>query len=167
MRSYPRSIWPALLIVLRALRTKRGHQHRHACANVGRVETAARSADGPATSARCGSQSTMRAPMPINLSTKNSRDSNIFSCIMNQSLALRCRNDGDGHGIGRECRPRLILQLRHVIAEVRLNLTALLGGNDEVIAFDLDTRYPSRANPMQRRTEMLDARRLDANLASA
>ena len=29
--------------------------------------------------ARCGSQSTIRAPMPISLSTKKSRDSNIFS----------------------------------------------------------------------------------------
>ena len=29
--------------------------------------------------ARCGSQSTILAPMPISLSTKNSRDSNIFS----------------------------------------------------------------------------------------
>src|SRR5438874_3921057 len=35
--------------------------------------------DGPEITARCGSHSTMRAPMPISLSTKNSRDSNSFS----------------------------------------------------------------------------------------
>src|SRR5574338_695520 len=37
------------------------------------------SGDGPEITARCGSHSTMRAPMPMSLSTKNSRDSNIFS----------------------------------------------------------------------------------------
>ena len=37
------------------------------------------SGDGPEITARCGSQSTIRAPMPISLSTKKSRDSNIFS----------------------------------------------------------------------------------------
>jgi len=36
---------------------------------------------GPATIARCGSQSTMRPPIAISLSTKNIRDSNIFSNI--------------------------------------------------------------------------------------
>jgi hypothetical protein len=42
---------------------------------------APRSLTGPETMARCGSQSTMRAPMPMSLSTKNMRDSNIFSCM--------------------------------------------------------------------------------------
>ena len=34
---------------------------------------------GPETTARWGSQRVMRAPMPMSLSTKNMRDSNIFS----------------------------------------------------------------------------------------
>jgi hypothetical protein len=42
---------------------------------------APRSFDGPATMARCGSHSTIRAPMAISLSTKNIRLSNIFSNI--------------------------------------------------------------------------------------
>src|SRR5437867_4163715 len=40
---------------------------------------AGRSGDGPAITARWGSHSTMRAPMPMSLSTKNRRDSNSFS----------------------------------------------------------------------------------------
>src|SRR5438128_97594 len=41
--------------------------------------TCPRSGDGPAITARWGSHSTMRAPMPISSSTKNRRDSNSFS----------------------------------------------------------------------------------------
>ena len=47
----------------------------------GEVIGAPRSRLGPATIARCGSHSTMRAPIEISLSTKNIRDSNIFSNI--------------------------------------------------------------------------------------
>ena len=74
--------------------------------------------DGPATTARCGSHSTMRAPIPMSLSTKNSRDSNIFSnsrimpshCVAVTSAMLI--------SVGRERRPRTVLELRDVAAQV-------------------------------------------------
>ena len=60
----------------------------------------------------------MRAPMPISLSTKNSRDSNIFSWISTMpshcvavTIAIDIVSAGNaGHG--------LVLELRHVAAEV-------------------------------------------------
>ena len=65
-----------------------------------------RSFDGPVTTARCGSQRMMRAPMLTSLSVKNRRFSNIFS---NMSIvpvawvatvrATEVRSDGNaGHG---------------------------------------------------------------------
>src|SRR5881296_326322 len=61
---------------------------------------------GPAITARCGSHSTMRAPMPISLSTKKSRDSNSFSKISRipshcdaTTIAIDMRSAGKaGHG---------------------------------------------------------------------
>src|SRR5213592_4092191 len=61
---------------------------------------------GPAITARCGSHSTMRAPMPISLSTKKSRDSNSFSKISRipshcdaTTIAMDMRSAGNaGHG---------------------------------------------------------------------
>src|SRR5688500_17027885 len=81
IRSYPRSIWPTLLMVLvpRAQRAARSIAIPARMSGDSTVEP--RNADGPATSARCGSQSTILAPMPMSLSTKNMRDSNIFSCM--------------------------------------------------------------------------------------
>ena len=54
----------------------------------GDSSVAARSREGPATNARCGSHSTMRAPMPTSLSTKNRRDSNIFSWM--STIPVHC-----------------------------------------------------------------------------
>jgi len=80
----------------------------------------------------------MRAPMLTSLSTKNSRDSNIFSCIRITprrtasavTIAIDIRSAG-------ERRPRLIFKLRDVATEVALHQTLLIAGHDEVISFHL------------------------------
>ena len=99
----------------------------------------------------------------MSLSTKNSRDSNIFSCIMMSPFALRRGDDGDGHGIGGERRPRLIFELRHVVAEVGLDLPPLLCRHDEIVAV-LDAFDAEPRESHSRRAEMLDARRFDPQL---
>src|ERR1035437_7141179 len=81
MRSYPRSIWPTLLIVLLPFAQSAAISIAIPARMSGDSTVAPCNWLGPATSARCGSQSTMRAPMPTSLSTKKSRDSNIFSCM--------------------------------------------------------------------------------------
>ena len=124
---------------------------------------APRSADGPATRARCGSQSTMRAPMPMSLSTKNMRDSNIFSCIRMRPLhcvavtiAIDIMSAGNaGHGWSSSfgtCPPRSLL-----------NLLLLVRRDDEIgavlLAHDAESLEAHAG-----RAEMLDARLLDAQL---
>src|SRR2546426_915185 len=61
-----------------------------------------RSGDGPAITARWGSHSTMRAPIPMSLSTKKSRDSNSFSKMSNSpshcvatTIAIDIRSAGN------------------------------------------------------------------------
>ena len=68
----------------------------------------------------------MRAPIAMSLSTKNMRDSNIFSNIRIEAVALRGRDDRDRHDVGRERGPRLVLELRDVAAEVGTDLPRLL-----------------------------------------
>ena len=89
------------------------------------------SGDGPEITARWGSQSTMRAPMPISLSTKKSRDSNIFSNTSSMPGALRGGHDRGGHDVRRERRPGSVLQLGHVAAEVGSDPALLVGAHDE------------------------------------
>ena len=50
--------------------------------------------------------------------------------------ALGGGDDGNRHDVGRERRPGLILELGHVTAEVRLNLTRLLRWHDQIVALD-------------------------------
>jgi hypothetical protein len=51
------------------------------------------------------------------------------------ALALRGRDDGDRHHVGREGRPRLVLELRDVPAEVGADDALLPGGDDEIVPF--------------------------------
>ncbi len=78
-----------------------------------------------------------------------------------EPVALRRRHDRDGHEVGGERRPRLILELRHVAAEVAPDLARLLGGDDQVgtvlAALDAQTLEPEAGRP-----QMLDAGVLDA-----
>jgi alpha-L-rhamnosidase len=53
-----------------------------------------------------------------------------------QPIALRGRHDGDGHEIGGECRPWLVLELRHMAAEVGANLAGLLRRHDQIVSID-------------------------------
>ena len=68
--------------------------------------------------ARCGSQSTMRAPIAIRRSTKKSRFSNIFSWISTVPRALRREHERDRREVGREARPRRVVDLRDRAVEV-------------------------------------------------
>ena len=63
----------------------------------------------------------IRAPIATSLSTKNSRLSNIFSNIEHRSVRLRRHDDGDRGQVGRERRPRPVLDLRDLPAEVVLD----------------------------------------------
>src|SRR5262249_42436035 len=83
----------------------------------------------------------------------------------NEPGALGRRYDGDGHHVGGERRPRLILQLRYVTAEVRLDLARLVRRHDQVIAFDPATD-PEAGGTNQPGSKVLDARALDADLRS-
>ena len=80
-----------------------------------------------------------------------------------EPLALRRGDERDRHRVGRERRPRLILELRHVSAEVALNDLLLLRRNDEVRSVD-DARDAEAREAHQRRAQMLDAGVGDANV---
>src|SRR5688572_33464641 len=54
-----------------------------------------------------------------------------------ESVALSGCHDGDRHGVRGECRPRLVLELRYMVAHVRLNLEGLLRWNYQILAIDL------------------------------
>ena len=77
--------------------------------------------------------------------------------------ALRRGDERDRHRIGRERRPRLILELGHVSAEIALNDLLLLGRDDEVGAVDR-ARDAEPREAHQRRAQMLDAGVGDADL---
>ena len=77
--------------------------------------------------------------------------------------ALRRRDERDRHRVGRERRPRLILELGHVPAEVALDDLLLLGRDDEVGAVDR-ARDAEAREAHQRRAQMLDAGVGDAEL---
>ena len=111
-----------------------------------------------ATTARCGSHSTMRAPMPISLSTKNSRDSNIFSCIRimpSHCVAVTIAIDITSAG---KRRPGLVLELRHVAAEVGADPPRLLGRRRSRSSPSIRRTMPSRSKPSRMRAQVLDAR---------
>ena len=127
----------------------------------GEIIEAPRSRLGPATIARCGSHSTMRAPIEISLSTKNIRDFEHLLEHQDDAVALAGGDDRDRHQVGREGRPGLVLQLRHVAAEIVLDLQRLLGRHDEIVARDLaDDAEPLKTHPD--RAQMLDAGAHDA-----
>ena len=87
----------------------------------GSPSAAPTSCAGPVTTARCGSQRMIRAPIDTSLSVKNSRFSNIFSNIMHRAERLRRDRDRDRREVGRERRPRAVLDLRDHAAEVVLD----------------------------------------------
>ena len=96
-----------------------------------------RSRAGPVTIARCGSHSTMSAPIEISLSVKTRRFSNIHSWISTEpahwvasATAIDVRSAGNaGHG------PSWILRL--VLAGVALDDQLLLAGHEHVVAVEL------------------------------
>src|ERR1700753_925126 len=113
---------------------------------------------GPATMARWGSHNTMRAPIEISLSTKNIRDSNIFSNIritpshwVAVTMAIDIRSAGKagpGWSSGFGAGPGRCLEFRHVPAEIILDLERLPRRHDKVIAFNFaDDAEPFKAHP--------------------
>lgn len=127
----------------------------------GEIIEAPRSRLGPATTARCGSHSTMRAPMEISLSTKNIRDFEHFLEHQHDPIALARGDDRDRHQVGGKRRPGLVFQLRHVTAEVVLDLHRLGRRHDQIIALDAaNDAEPLKSHPD--RAQMLDAGARDA-----
>ena len=99
--------------------------------------------------------------MPISLSTKNRRDSNIFSWMMMTPSHCVAVTSRDRHRIRREGRPGLVLELRHGAAEVAPDDHLLVLRDDEVLALDAaDDAEPLEAH--ERGAEVLDAGALDA-----
>src|SRR5205809_1144391 len=106
IRSYPRSICPMLWIRESPCAASAASSMAMPALMSGLSTTPPRSADGPAMTARCGSHNTIRAPMPISLSTKKSRDSNSFSNTSTSpshceatTMAMDMRSAGNaGHG---------------------------------------------------------------------
>ena len=150
-----------------ALGAQRGEQHRHAGADVRRFDACRRAAaTGPTTSARCGSQSTMRAPMPIELVDEEQARLEHLLVDEDRALALRRRDERDRHGVGRERRPRLILELRHVAAEVALNHHLLLCRDDEIVAVDRGRRCRGARSPCSVERRCSTPASLDADLGA-
>src|SRR5688572_10989436 len=82
-----------------------------------------------------------------------------------EALALRGGDDRDRHDVGRERRPRLVLELRHVPAEVASDFLVLIFRDDEILAvFLADDAEPLEAH--SDRAEVLEARVLDAQLGA-
>ena len=81
----------------------------------------------------------------------------------NHPRALRRGHERDRHRVRRERRPRLILELRHVSAQVALNHLLLLGRNDQVRPVD-DARHAEPSEAHQRRAQVLDAGVGDSDL---
>src|SRR2546422_4651356 len=106
IRSYPRSIWPMLWITESLWAASAASNIAIPARMSGLYTTPPWSGEGPAITARCGSHSTMRAPIPISLSTKKRRDSNSFSNTSRipshcdaTTIAIDMRSAGEaGHG---------------------------------------------------------------------
>src|SRR6266513_6081387 len=80
-----------------------------------------------------------------------------------EALALCRCYDCDRHRVRGERRPWLVFELRHVTAHVRLDLTGLLCGDDQVgpVLFALDTQS---GKSKSRGAKVLDSRVLDPEL---
>ena len=110
---------------------------------------------GPLTIARCGSQRMIRAPMLTSLSTKKRRFSNIFSKIRIVPAPVsprRARSRSGRPGT----RPRPVLDLRDLVAEVVLD-RELLAGERGRSFLELDAT-PSRAKSGGWRQDRRDRR---------
>ena len=101
--------------------------------------------------------------MPTSLSTKNRRDSNIFSCMRTSPVHCVAVTIAIDIDVRRKRRPRLILELRNVSTEVALNDLLLLGRHDEIGSVDL-ARDAEPREAHERRAQMLDAGVGDADL---
>ena len=75
-------------------------------------------------------------------------------------LALRGGHDGDRHGVGRERGPRLILELRHMPAEIILHDARLIGRHDEIVTLDL-AADPQAFETHERAAKVLHPRAFD------
>src|SRR3954469_22105941 len=147
----------------RTLGAKRGEKHRHAGADVRRLEERATEArwtvDERAVRIAKDDARTHRRQLV------HEEHSRLEHLLVHQDdpFALRGGNDRDRHRIRREGRPRLVLELRDMAAHVALDLERLLGRDNEVgtvlDAFDAEAREAHA-----RRAKVLDAGVLDSKL---
>ena len=145
----------------RALRAERSEQHRHAGANVGRFDGAgAKPRRSRYDGAMRIAQHDARAHRHQLVDEEHARLEHLL-VHEDHAVALRRRDDGDGHEIGGKRRPRLILELRHMPAKVALHGHRLIARHEEIVALDaaLDAK-PLKAH--ERGAQVFDAGALDA-----
>src|SRR5690606_23583878 len=81
-----------------------------------------------------------------------------------RALALRGHHERDGGQVRRERRPRAIVDLRHVPAEIHTALLLLIRRDQQVLTLDL-APDPEPVERQQRRIQVLDRRVPDQDLA--
>src|SRR5688572_21208811 len=130
-----------------ATRAERSEQHGHPGTDIRRFD------GGPAQRRGPGHQRAMwvaeddaRAHSDELVDEEHSRLEHLL-VHQNEPLALRGGDDRNRHDVGRERRPRLILELRHVPAEVAPDFLVLILRDDQIVAvFLADDAEPLEAH---------------------
>src|SRR6266699_4082270 len=147
----------------RSLGAQRGEQKRHSSPNIGRLEERATQTRGPVDQRAVRiAEHDPRSHGGQLVDEEHARLEHFF-VHENEAVTLRGGHDRYGHGIGRERRPGLVLQLRNVPAHVRLYLPGLFRGHNQVRAVHLALDAEAR-EAHQRGAKMLDASVLDSQL---
>src|SRR5579872_764545 len=73
-----------------------------------------------------------------------------------ETLTLRCGDDGDRHEVGWERRPWLVFELWDVASQVTLDLAALVCGHDEIVSVH-HALHPQPRKPHAHRSKVLYA----------
>ena len=148
-------------MVLSPFGAERGEEHRHAGADVGRLHAAAVQLRRPDDDGAVRvAQHDARAHADQLVHEEQPRLEHLL-VDDDHALALRRRDERDGHRIRRERGPRLILELRHRAAEVAADLHLLVRRDDEVLALDA-TDDAEALEAHERGAQVLDAGALDA-----
>src|SRR5215208_464779 len=144
---------------------ERGEEHRHARTDVRGLDGRAAELRGPGDDRAVRvAEHYPRAHADQLVHEEHSRLEHLL-VHEDHPLALRRGHDRDRHHVGRERRPGLVLELRHVATEVALDDHLLILRHDQVVARGLAANaHPLEAH--QHRAEVLDAGGLDAQLGA-
>ena len=120
---------------------------------------------GPVTIARCGSQSTMSAPIEHELVGEDHAVLEHPLVDEDRAAALGGQRDGDRGQVGRERGPRAVLDLGLVLADVALGDELLVAGHDHVGAVELGAQAQAREDEADH-AQVLGLGVLDRELAA-